>query len=330
MLDRLLKFEEQLVRVEAALLVMFVLMMLGLATYNVFYRNVLVPMQVNALTTAAQEAKAAPAQATGETAKEEATPDDSAGGFGGGFGDDDEDGAGGFGGGFGDDGDDAAGFGGGFGEQPAEEDEPPADPVDDTAGFGGDFGDPDEEGGDGSEDDPAGGFGGGFGGDFDDANAVPVVQVAPQPTAEVKVPWLAKVVDAVKLEWIDVLLRQLVLVVGFLGAMIAAQRRKHITIDALSKVLPERVNRWVSVFTSSLSVFVCLVLAVAGIDLVKISLEFPKELMSWADEWHFQLAFPLGFGLLAFHFAIRVFEGVMYATGKVEPPDDYEPMGGVI
>ena len=116
--------------------------------------------------------------------------------------------------------------------------------------------------------------------------------------------------QAVKLEWIDVLLRHLVLVVGFLGAMLATQRRKHITIDALSKVLPERFLPWIEAVTAALATAICGFLAVSGADLVSISREYPKELMWWADEWEFQMVFPIGFGLLALHFAIRVLESL--------------------
>lgn len=326
MLDRLLKFELQLIRIESLLLVVFVLLMLGLATYNVFYRNVLVPIQVGMLTNAVTQSAPPPvSDAEPAVAPEEASADEAsgfAGGFGGGFDDVADDPAAGFGGGFGEvaDNDPAAGFGGGFGEEPEEQ------PSDDSAGFAGDFGD-----------DSGAGFAGDFAGDFGEATEhepegtrAPAAEIgaASYEEANVEMPVLAKLIDAAKIEWIDVLLRQLVLFVGFLGAMLATHRRKHITIDALSKVLPPNVVGWVNVFTALVSLMICVVLAVAGADLVAISIEYPKELMSWANEWHFQLVFPLGFGLLALHFAIRAVESAAYASGKVEPPEGYELTGG--
>ena len=372
MLERLLKVEEQIVRIEAMLLVFLVIFMLGLATYNVFYRNVLVPIQVSLLTDA-DSSVAPPVEAPVEapTKASPAEPAEDGAGFGGGF-EDSEDGAGagGFGGGFGDDEDSAEGFGGGFGDDTEASDKPaePAKPSDDTAGFGGGFGDEEETkpapeptpqpaeddsagfgggfGGDFDDGasgdgepapDGADGFGGGFGGDFEDAadadkpaeQPTPTPAVAVAPAEPKDVPAFAKFVDAVKIEWIDVMLRQLVLIVGFLGAMLATRRRKHITIDALSKVIPTHINRWIAVFTSALSVVICAVLASAGSDLVAISIEYPKELVSFADEWHFQLAFPVGFGMLAMHFAIRVIESLFYATGKAEPPEGYDEAAGV-
>jgi TRAP-type C4-dicarboxylate transport system permease small subunit len=103
--------------------------------------------------------------------------------------------------------------------------------------------------------------------------------------------------------------------------MLATHRGKHINVDALSKLLGPRARRGLDVVSNGLALAVCLVLARAGADLVAISREHPHELVSWADEWTFQLMFPLGFGLLAFHFAVRLVEA---ATGHKPPgqPDD--------
>ena len=51
----------------------------------------------------------------------------------------------------------------------------------------------------------------------------------------------------------------------------------------------------------------CAVLASAGRKLVMISREFPVEVTPFADEWQFQLMFPIGFGLLGVHFIFRMF-----------------------
>ncbi|MEZ4461918.1 MAG: TRAP transporter small permease subunit [bacterium] len=263
----------------------------------------------------------------GDFAKDEA-PGDENGGFGGDFAqkaDEPADDQAGFGGDFAQKADkpadDQAGFGGDFGDKPSEAAEPA--PVDDNGGFGGDFAATEAPAADN------GGFGGdfaqnadsdeGFGGAFGDTKpdqpsptekpSEPVVYEDP-PELSGFAKFVDAFVQAVKLEWIDVLLRHLVLVVGFLGAMLATQRRKHITIDALSKVLPEKFLPWIDAVTAALATVICAFLAVSGADLVSISREYPKELMWWADEWEFQLVFPLGFGLLALHFAIRVLESL--------------------
>ena len=127
-------------------------------------------------------------------------------------------------------------------------------------------------------------------------------------------------IDAIKLDWIDVFLRQLVIIVSFLGAMLATQRGKHINIDALSKVLPARARKAVSVVIPMVAVGVCLVLANAGYELVRIGREYPKELLPWAEEWTLQLMFPVGFGLLALHFGVRVVEAALAPPDAPPPP----------
>lgn len=295
-----------------------------------------------------------PAPTPGEPAATDKPVDEGfGGGFGGGFGAQANDSAEGFGGGFGGDfaGDKAnsppqpdakadEGFGGGFGgdfggdPQPAGADKVPTPaPQKSDEGFGGDFG---GDFGGAAANEPAEkkadeGFGGDFGGDFAgekpaepqaQAPSVPANLPEVAPVAPRELSPLAKFVDdfvhAVKLEWIDVLLRHLVLVVGFLGAMLATQRRKHITIDALSKVVPAKFLPWIEATTAALSGTICAFLAVSGADLVAISREFPKELMSWADEWMFQLVFPIGFGLLCFHFFVRVVESIGHGLSARE------------
>jgi TRAP-type C4-dicarboxylate transport system permease small subunit len=337
MLKSLFKFEEGLVRVESWILVISVLLMLVLAGYTVFYRNVLIPWQ-NHLATSGPPVTA-----------EEGAPESSSGSDddGGGEGDDEEGFGGGFGGGFGDDGadqgtaeeDDEAdgfggGFGGGFGEdepdpEPPDEDEE-ADEADDFGGgFGGGFGEDEESGEEG--------FGGGFGDEGDDAAAE--ASQSPQADEEPSKPeeplggpppegslgaWLMETIDAVKFHWMDVLLRQLVIITGFLGAMLAARRRSHITVDALGNLIRGRRRHIVDAVTALVAAIVCGFLTISGWNLVEIGLEYPRQLMPYLEDWHFQLAFPIGWGLLTFHFLMRAVESTKDAVDDAEhtPPEE--------
>jgi TRAP-type C4-dicarboxylate transport system permease small subunit len=139
------------------------------------------------------------------------------------------------------------------------------------------------------------------------ADAIP--QGGPPPPGSFAA-WAVAFIDDLKLDWIDIFLRQLVIIVAFFGAMLATQRGKHINIDALSKMLPPRARRVVGVLLPLTAVAVCLVLARAGWDLVRISREYPKDLLPSVPEWSLQLMFPVGFGLLAVHFVVRAVEAV--------------------
>ena len=249
--------------------------------------------------------------------------------------------------------DDFGGFGGGLGDE-ADEAEPetkaePKPAGDDFAGFGGGLGD---EGGETKAGDakavadakaveakaPAGDdeldeeddLGEDDLGDDDQfANLADIDAVAkksgdsiPQggpPPAGSFAAWAVEFIDDIKLDWIDIFLRQLVIIVAFFGAMLATQRGKHINVDALSKLLPAGVQRVVGVVLPLAAVSVCLVLAKAGWDLVAISREYPKDLLPSVPEWSLQLMFPVGFGLLAVHFAVRVVEAAV-APPEPDPP----------
>jgi TRAP-type C4-dicarboxylate transport system permease small subunit len=97
--------------------------------------------------------------------------------------------------------------------------------------------------------------------------------------------------------------------------MLATQRGKHINVDAVSKLLPRPVQRVVGVLLPLTAVAVCLVLAKAGWDLVQISREYPRDMLPSVPEWTLQLMFPVGFGLLAVHFGVRIVEAAL------APPD---------
>jgi TRAP-type C4-dicarboxylate transport system permease small subunit len=358
-MKRIRELEELLLRVEAAIAVALVLLMLALASYNVFYRNLLVPLQRHFAhsgppVAAAEPPANEPGVAATETKAGKAAPSGDA-----------KSGAEGFGGDFGDEPEpepepggkpSADGFAGDFGDEPEPEPEPEPKPAPtpepaakpDAEGFAGDFGDEPEPEPEGTKE--------GFAGDFGDPEApkaapaeedlsfdsegetpddqfenLPMIQGADEtvdadgtpkggpPPAGSFAAWAVAFIDDIKLDWIDVFLRQLVIIASFFGAMLATQRRKHINIDALSKILPAGTRRWVSAGINLASIGVCFVLASAGWDLVQIGKRYPKELLPWAEEWTFQLMFPIGFGLLAMHFGIRLLEGI---TGT--EPD--EPM----
>ncbi|MFB6265267.1 MAG: TRAP transporter small permease, partial [Bradymonadaceae bacterium] len=141
---------------------------------------------------------------------------------------------------------------------------------------------------------------------------------------------LAAVIAAVKLSWIDVLLRHLVLVVGFLGGLLAVRRREHITVDAVGQLFEGRTKEWVDAGTSAVAAVICTLLVLAGLELVELSLKWPSEVLPGIDQWALQLMFPVGFGLMGVHFAVRAWHSSLRARGDERPVgvDDDRPEGG--
>jgi len=357
MIDWIETLEDKLVRVETWALVGCVVGMLVLAGYNVLYRNALIPLQTH-LRTSGPAAEAS--EEGGRSADTDEDPseiaddgaeDDETDGFGGGVGrgaeqggsESDESGSN----------DEAGGFDGGFGggsedDEPAEEEPGTEDEAD---GFGGGFGGGASDGDDDSAEDESDGFGGGFGdeggvetGGEPDRGA-PVangesrvtshesrVRGGPPPEGSLAAR-VVETIDAIKLPWIDIFLRQLVLVVGFLGAMLAARRREHITIDAVGQIVTGRTRDAVDTGTSIFAALICAVLASSGWDLVDLGMQFPRELLPGAKQWQFQMMFPIGFGLTGLHFALRAVDSGRRAFAgegdgaSAEPPASGDTAG---
>lgn len=325
--------ESTLVRIEGAVAVALVLVMLLLAGYNVCYRNLLVPLQKHwahsgppIVVQQQADAPVATPSEDGKTPTKVEPPSKSA----------------------------AEGFGGDWGEgdegEPAENDAPPPAKIEAKApakteaaeGFGGDWGEGDDEGGveeppptnDGKAAKPADAVDDELADEEDPfANLSRIEGVGNKPAEGDEGPqgspppegsfaaWGVAFVDSLKLDWIDVVLRQLVILVAFFGGMLATHRGKHINVDALSKVLPASLRRFLGVVTNALAVGVCVVLARAGSELVAISREHPHPLVPWADEWVFQLMYPFGWSMLAFHFGVRLIE----AAAGLPPPGEAAP-----
>lgn len=371
MLNRIEKLQGGLVRAESYVLLVCVLAMLLLAAYNVFYRNVLVPLQID-LREAQRASASAAAPGDGEA---EPTESESASGdepeeaeesdksksddFGGGFGSGSEDAEEasaeasdesedeGFKGGFGGQAE------GGAAEEDAEDEESEEPSEDESAesnfkgGFGAEEGETKEAEQteeDESGEENSGGFGGGFGegggSDEGEQEAGKTAAVSEQPAAP-RAPesaerppadrpsssWTSfgiRAIDTLKLSWVDTFLRHMVLVVGFLGGMIAVRRREHITIDAVGRLLEGRAYHVARAATNLFATAACAALAWAGWDLVAMSLEFPEELMPGVQLWAVQTIFPIGFGMIGVHFLLRTADSGVRAYLDV-PIEEEEP-----
>jgi TRAP-type C4-dicarboxylate transport system permease small subunit len=105
--------------------------------------------------------------------------------------------------------------------------------------------------------------------------------------------------------WADILLRHLVLWVGFLGAALATSERRHINIDALRRFLNPRVRSAVDAVTDLFAAGVCYFLAKAAWTLVAAEMGDKSTLFGDIPTWWAQMIIPVGFGLLVLHFVIR-------------------------
>lgn len=115
---------------------------------------------------------------------------------------------------------------------------------------------------------------------------------------------------SVGLVWADTLLRHLVLWAGFMGAAVAAREEHHFAVDALARLLPHRAAATLARVSRGLGAAASLALAWASALFVAGEWRSGGALLviggaRVAGAW-FELVLPLAFGLMAFHFLMRL------------------------
>ena len=108
------------------------------------------------------------------------------------------------------------------------------------------------------------------------------------------------------LSWADPLLRVLLVWLGMAGALVAAREDRNLTVDVLSRFLPERWRRRGRIATDAFTAAVSAVLAWHAVRLVLGDRAEGLIAFSGVPVWVCELALPLGFGLIAVRYALHM------------------------
>lgn len=103
--------------------------------------------------------------------------------------------------------------------------------------------------------------------------------------------------------WADPLLRILVLWVALAGAMVATRLDNHISIDILSRYLPQRIRPYARVIVDVFTALVCGVVAFHAMRLVVSEYAFGTTAFGAIPVWIAELIIPLAFGVIALRYA---------------------------
>jgi TRAP-type C4-dicarboxylate transport system permease small subunit len=114
------------------------------------------------------------------------------------------------------------------------------------------------------------------------------------------------------LEWAEPVERMGVLWLALLGALGATRERRHISIDALPRLLPPRLHRAAWAITQLATAAICAGLAWWGWGMVGMEREAPSPFVPGVPSWVPMLAFPAGLGLMAVRFLV---------SAMMEPPE---------
>jgi len=128
------------------------------------------------------------------------------------------------------------------------------------------------------------------------------------------------------LTWTEEVARMLFLWLIFLGSAFIVKRSSHISIDILARLLPPVPRRWLAILTHGITLAILTVLAVKGIQLLRITGQSASPALDipWV---YVYAAFPLGMLLMAIRYATALVqllrtpgETPLGAAERVEAP----------
>lgn len=93
--------------------------------------------------------------------------------------------------------------------------------------------------------------------------------------------------------------QNLTLWVGFVGAMLAARARQHLTFIPTLDFLPHKWKRRAEVFAATVSATVAFALAFASIQFVRAEFRAPTPIAGWLPTWVLQTVLPVAFSAVA-------------------------------
>jgi len=122
------------------------------------------------------------------------------------------------------------------------------------------------------------------------------------------------------LVWADPLLRNAVLWIGLLGAMIASRKDEHIRIDLAANFLPERLLPWITGLVDLFTAGICLLTAWYGLGFVIEERQFGGAAFAGIPSWLLQSVIPLGFGVIALRYLILFGLGLVGRRPRMREP----------
>lgn len=114
-------------------------------------------------------------------------------------------------------------------------------------------------------------------------------------------------------QWLDMLVRYLVVLVGLLGGVVATDQGRHISVDVLARALRGRAKDVAGRIVDAASAGLCAVLLVVALRYVAQDRLTGSEALvagnTGIKEWYFAASIPFALGLMFVHFVIRAVLG---------------------
>ncbi|MDX9703522.1 MAG: TRAP transporter small permease [Candidatus Auribacterota bacterium] len=109
----------------------------------------------------------------------------------------------------------------------------------------------------------------------------------------------------------DIIARQLILWICFLGASLCTYHRRHIKIDLVNRFCPESISRWFRLIVDLFCVVVCILLAKAGYVFVIDEYQTGAMLTGNIPQWIFLVIIPVSLCVMAGRFFLHSIQEIL-------------------
>ena len=118
--------------------------------------------------------------------------------------------------------------------------------------------------------------------------------------------------------WIDPLLRYMVIWAGLFGAAVATKHSKHISIDVISHIVPDKYLPWLRFLLNFFSAAVCFILTYAAVKFVRDEALYGGRGLLNIPSWQLNIVYPVAFCIIAGRFLLLALQelnrAIMYKT----------------
>ncbi len=127
---------------------------------------------------------------------------------------------------------------------------------------------------------------------------------------------------SIGVNWSDGLIRLVVLWLALLGTLAASREGRHLTMGAVTRWLPQRLQTAAGVTADLFAATFCALLARYAVSFVADSREFGDTLLNVVPAWWLQAPLPVAFALSAWQFLARA---VLRALHRLPAPGEAQP-----
>ncbi len=111
--------------------------------------------------------------------------------------------------------------------------------------------------------------------------------------------------------WGDPLVRVLVLWIGLIGAMVASRNNHHISIDVISRYLPDKLKKLTHMVTSVFTFLICAAMTYYSLSFVAMEKNDGLIAFGTIPAWVCESIIPISFAVICFRYLLFFFSSLI-------------------